>query len=60
MPRTLTYCLLDFCKILIFNECTEPPGKKTGSTEEGHIYIYIYIYIYINVCVCVSVCVDII
>ena len=27
-PGTLTHCLLDFCKKLIFNKCTEPPRKK--------------------------------
>lgn len=35
MPRDPHLCLLDFCKIPIFNKCSEPPGKKTGSTEEG-------------------------
>ena len=34
-PGTLTHCLLDFWKIVFFKKRTEPPGKKTGSTEEG-------------------------
>ena len=38
-PGTLTHCLLDFWKIVFFKKRTEPPGKKTGSTEEGYIYI---------------------
>ena len=33
-PGTLTHCLLDFWKIVFFKKCTEPPGKKTGSTKE--------------------------
>ena len=33
-PGTLTHCLLDFWKIVLFKKRTEPPGKKTGSTEE--------------------------
>ena len=33
-PGTLTHCLLDFWKIVFFEKRTEPPGKKTGSTEE--------------------------
>ena len=33
-PGTLTHCLLDFWKIVFFKKRTEPPGKKTGSTEE--------------------------
>ena len=43
-PGTLTHCLLDFWKIVFFKKCTEPPGKKNGSTEGGYIYVYIYIY----------------
>ena len=33
-PGTLTHCMLDFWKIVFFKKRTEPPGKKTGSTEE--------------------------
>ena len=36
-PGTLTHCLLDFWKIVLFKKRTEPPGKKTGSTEEGDV-----------------------
>ena len=56
-PGTLTHCLLDFWKIVFFKKRTEPPGKKTGSTEGGNsrclmmfIFICIYIYMFIFIC----------
>ena len=37
-PGALTHCLLDFWKIVFFKKRTEPPGKKTGSTEEDLLH----------------------